>query len=82
MVGAALGPTLPGLAGHTGSSVQQISYLFTACSLGYLIGSFGGGRLYDHLPGHRLMASGRALPDDNLLVIKSGLQTYNRHARS
>jgi FHS family Na+ dependent glucose MFS transporter 1 len=56
--GAVLGPTLPGLAVHTRSQVSQISYLFTAHSLGYLIGSFAGGRLYDrkHLSGHRIMA--------------------------
>jgi fucose permease len=56
LVGASLGPTLPGLADQTVSSVAQISYLFTARSLGYLIGSFVGGRFYDRLPGHRVMA--------------------------
>jgi MFS transporter, FHS family, Na+ dependent glucose transporter 1 len=56
MVGAALGPTLPGLAEKTGSTLGQISYLFTSRSLGYLLGSVIGGRLYDRLPGHRLMA--------------------------
>ncbi len=55
MVASVMGPTLPGLAAHTRSSLQQISYLFTARSLGYLIGSFGGGRLYDRFPGHGLM---------------------------
>lgn len=55
MVASVMGPTLPGLAAHTRSSLQQISYLFTARSLGYLIGSFGGGRLYDRIAGHRMM---------------------------
>jgi FHS family Na+ dependent glucose MFS transporter 1 len=56
--GAVLGPTLPGLAQQTRSQVSQISYLFTAHALGYLIGSFGAGRFYDraHLSGHRIMA--------------------------
>ena len=56
--GAVIGPTLPGLALHTRSQVSQISYLFTAHSLGYLVGSYAGGWLYDrkHLPGHRIMA--------------------------
>jgi len=56
LVGASLGPTLPGLAEHTGTHLGQISYLFTARSLGYLIGSFFGGRLYDRVPGHPLIA--------------------------
>lgn len=53
---ASLGPTLLGLAQQTGSDISQISFLFTARALGYLIGSFTGGRLYDWLPGHRTMA--------------------------
>jgi MFS transporter, FHS family, Na+ dependent glucose transporter 1 len=56
--GAVLGPTLPGLAAQTRSQVSQISYLFTAHALGYLIGSFAAGHFYDraHLSGHRIMA--------------------------
>jgi MFS transporter, FHS family, Na+ dependent glucose transporter 1 len=56
--GAVLGPTLPGLAAQTRSQLSQISYLFTAHSLGYLIGSFAAGRFYDraHLSGNRIMA--------------------------
>lgn len=56
MTTASLGPTLLGLANQTGSEISQISFLFTARALGYLIGSFVGGRFYDHLPGHRTMA--------------------------
>jgi FHS family Na+ dependent glucose MFS transporter 1 len=57
--GAVLGATLPGLAAHTRAQVSQISFLFTAHSLGYLAGSYVGGRLYDRtrMPGHRLMAA-------------------------
>ena len=55
MVASVMGPTLPGLAAHTRTSLQQVSILFSARSLGYLMGSFGGGRLYDRLPGHRLL---------------------------
>jgi FHS family Na+ dependent glucose MFS transporter 1 len=54
---AALGPTLPGLAEHTRSQLNEISFLFTAHALGYLLGSFQGGRLYDRVPGHWLMAA-------------------------
>jgi FHS family Na+ dependent glucose MFS transporter 1 len=53
---AALGPTLPGLAAHTRTALNAISFLFTARSLGYLLGSLLGGRLYDRLSGHPLMA--------------------------
>jgi len=52
---AALGPTLPGLAQNTGSELAQISFVFTAQALGYLMGSVYGGHLFDRLPGHRLL---------------------------
>jgi MFS transporter, FHS family, Na+ dependent glucose transporter 1 len=54
---AALGPTLPTLAENTHSTLNAISYLFIGRSAGYMMGSFLGGRLYDRLPGHRLIAS-------------------------
>lgn len=56
MTVAALGPTLPGLASHTHTGLGAISSLFTARSLGYLMGSFQGGRLYDRLPGHSILS--------------------------
>ena len=56
MVGASLGPTLPDLAEHTQTHLYEISFLFTARSLGFLLGSLFGGRLYDRVPGHSLMA--------------------------
>lgn len=55
MTAASLGPTLQGLADHTHSTLSQVSILFTARSLGYLLGSLRSGRLYDRLPGHRLL---------------------------
>lgn len=57
MAAASLGPTLPGLAEHTRTGLSEISFLFTARSMGYLIGSLLGGRLYDRLPGHFIMAT-------------------------
>jgi FHS family Na+ dependent glucose MFS transporter 1 len=54
---ASLGPTLQGLAQHTGTRLSEISFLFAARALGYLIGSLVGGRLYDRVPGHRVMGS-------------------------
>lgn len=56
LVTAALGPTLPGLAENVDTGLSQISLIFTAQSTGYLLGSLFGGRLFDRLPGNRLMA--------------------------
>src|SRR5512140_3773823 len=53
---AAEGPSLPTLAHHTASALSRAGLLFVVDSFGYLIGSLAGGRLYDRLPGHRLMA--------------------------
>lgn len=53
---AAEGPTLLKLAEHTSSALDQISSLFLFGSLGYLLGSYIGGRLYDRVQGHRFMA--------------------------
>jgi FHS family Na+ dependent glucose MFS transporter 1 len=50
------GPSLPVLAKHTASRLDQISLIFVFGSLGYMIGSLFGGRAYDRLPGHRFMA--------------------------
>lgn len=53
---AAEGPTLLKLAEHTSSALDQISSIFLFGSLGYLVGSFFGGRVYDRIQGHRFMA--------------------------
>lgn len=58
MVAAILGPTLTRLAENTHTNLSKISVLFTARSFGYTIGAFFLGRLYDHFPGHPLIASG------------------------
>ncbi len=57
LTSAILGPTLQGLAANTGVLLNEISFLFSARSLGYLCGSILAGRLYDRIPGHRVMAS-------------------------
>ena len=57
LANASLGPTLPGLAEQTQTRLSEISYLFTARSLGYLLAALLGGRLYDRQPGHTLMAT-------------------------
>ena len=65
---ASLGPTLRGLAQHTRTHLNEISFLFTARSLGYLIGSLLGGRLYDRVPGHAVMAAALVLMAAMLLL--------------
>jgi FHS family Na+ dependent glucose MFS transporter 1 len=59
--GAMLGPTKAGLAENTQTQLSQISLLFTAGSLGYLLGSLLSGRLFDRMPGHPVMAAGLIL---------------------
>lgn len=54
---ASLGPTLPALAEQTRASVGEISYLFTVRSFGFLLGSLFGGRLFDRMRGHHVMAA-------------------------
>lgn len=51
-----LGPLLPFLGENLSVSFGQMSFAFTAQNLGYLIGSLGGGVLYDRVKSHRLMA--------------------------
>ncbi len=49
---AILGPTIPDLAENTHTQISQLSFLFTVRSLGYLIGAYLGGRIYDEIKGH------------------------------
>ena len=63
-----VGPTLPALAENVGVSLAQISFIFTASSLGYMLGSSGGGRLFDRFKGHRIMVTAMVL-----LVISGAL---------
>lgn len=51
-----LGLLLPSLAEQSGSSIKQISLLFSAASLGRLSGALLAGRLLDRMRGHPLMA--------------------------
>jgi len=52
-----LGPTLPGLADNTNTSFSQVSSLFIAHAIGYLIGSLQGGKLYDRFSGNKVLAA-------------------------
>ena len=51
-----LGPTLPSLANQTHVGLSAISYLFTARSMGYVLGSVKGGHLFDRRSGNPVMA--------------------------
>jgi FHS family Na+ dependent glucose MFS transporter 1 len=53
---AATGPNLSRLAEQTGSVLSEISYLFTAISLGYMAGAALGGRVFDRIRGHPALA--------------------------
>lgn len=53
---SSLGPTLPGLAENTRATIAAIGVLFTSRSLGSLAGSVLGGRIYDRMNGHVVMA--------------------------
>ena len=57
MTTAASGPSLLKLADHTSSGLDRISLIFIFGSLGYVTGSYFGGRAYDRFPGHKLMAT-------------------------
>ncbi len=52
---AIFGPTLPGLAKITQSTIDQISILFITRAAGNLIGSLIAGWLFDRLSGHMLL---------------------------
>ena len=52
-----LGPTLTSLAEQTHVGLRAISYVFTARSVGYLLGSVRGGKLFDRRAGNPLIAA-------------------------
>jgi len=55
-VSAIIGPSLPSISKNTGVSIYKMGWLFTAISLGYLIGAFLSGIIYDRIKGHPLIA--------------------------
>lgn len=63
-----LGPALTELRARTGSDIADIGILFVGQSLGYIVGSMLGGRLYDRFDGHRVAGG-------SLLVMAAGLMT-------
>jgi len=52
---AVSGPSILTLSKHTSSGLDRISLIFIFGSLGYIAGSYLGGRAYDRVPGHKFM---------------------------
>lgn len=52
---ASWGPALPYLARNTHSDFSQISLIFVARSLGFILGAYFGGWLFDRISGHPIM---------------------------
>jgi MFS transporter, FHS family, Na+ dependent glucose transporter 1 len=52
---AVIGPTLRALANQTGSSLAQIGSIFLVGAIGYTFGTLFGGRVIDHVAGHRVL---------------------------
>lgn len=55
MANASLGPTLPGLAAQTASTLGAISAVFALRSVGRMFGTYLAGDRYDRLPGHPIV---------------------------
>ncbi len=64
-----LGPALTDLRERSGSDVGAISVLFVGQSLGYLLGSFIGGALFDRVDGHRVYSAALAALAASLFVM-------------
>ncbi len=63
-----LGPALTELRERSDSGLGDIGVLFVGQSLGYIVGSFVGGRLFDRFVGHRVYAGA-------LMVVAVGMAT-------
>lgn len=56
---AIIGPTLPALAGQTGSQLGDLGLAFLASSIGFTLGTVLASRVVDHMPGHRVIGVGQ-----------------------
>lgn len=66
-----LGPALTQLRERSGSGIGSIGILFVGQSLGYVLGSLAGGRLYDRLRGHHVFAGALLLMASGLVAVPS-----------
>ncbi len=69
MTAAIMGPTLPDLAAQTKTGISGIGILFTLRAIGYLIGAWLGGRMYDRIQGHSLMTGSLVLMSITLFLV-------------
>jgi MFS transporter, FHS family, Na+ dependent glucose transporter 1 len=52
---AIIGPTLPSLANQTHASLGELGLVFLIWSMGYTLGTYLSGRIYDRTPGHTVL---------------------------
>jgi fucose permease len=64
-----LGPALTDLRERSGADIGQIGILFVGQSLGYIVGSFTGGRMFDRFDSHRVLAGSLVLLGIGLALV-------------
>ena len=64
-----LGPALTDLRARSGADIGDIGILFVGQSLGYILGSFTGGRLFDRFNSHRVFAGSLVLLGIGLALV-------------
>jgi MFS family permease len=66
-----LGPALTELRERSATGIGGIGVLFVGQSLGYVVGSFAAGRLFDKFDGHRVFAAGLCILGAGLALVPS-----------
>lgn len=66
---AVLGPTLSALAAQTQAQIGDMGQLFLFAAIGGAIGTFFGGRLFDHLRGHVVLGTAQMVSGLLMLCI-------------
>ena len=66
-----LGPALTELRERSGAGIGDIGILFVGQAVGYIMGSFVGGAVYDRFHGHRVFAASMAIVAVGLLLVPS-----------
>ncbi len=66
-----LGPALTELRGRSGAGIGDIGILFVGQAVGYVVGSFVGGTLFDRFHGHRVYAVSLLTMAVGLLLVPS-----------
>jgi len=71
MAMSVLGPALTVLRERSGADIGDIGILFVGQSVGYIVGSFTGGRLFDRFNSHRVLAASLVLLGIGLALVPS-----------